>query len=142
MIEFWGNYINGESVYLCENIFVEKKSISNTQNFDDSNIKVIPTTFDMEYTSKLHFEHSNSPVAPRIDGGYYIAFTDKNEYLHVLSYDINDTLIKDFNTNEKAYPQDIVSTDYGFAIYMKEAGSSYHSYISVYNKNFEFTKTV
>ena len=142
MIEFWGNYINGESVYLCENIFVEKKSISNTQDFGDSSIKVIPTTFDMEYTSKLHFEHSNSPVAPRIDGGYYIAFTDRYKYLHVLSYDKDDNLITDFNTTEKAYPHDIVSTDYGFAIYVIEAGSSYHSYLSVYNKNFELINTV
>ena len=142
MIEFWGNYINGESVYLCENIFVEKKAISNTQDFGDSSIKVIPTTFDMEYTSKLHFEHSNSPVAPRIDGGYYIAFTDRYKYLHVLSYDKDDNLITDFNTTEKAYPHDIVSTDYGFAIYVIEAGSTYHSYLSVYDKNFGLTKTV
>ncbi len=24
MVEFWGNYINGELVYLCENVFVKK----------------------------------------------------------------------------------------------------------------------
>ena len=144
MIEFWGKYINDETLYLCENVFIKVKPVKNSQDntFSDEYIKKIETDFDMEYTPTLHFEHSNSPVAPRIDGGYYIAFTDKNKYLHVLSYDINDTLIKDFNTNEKAYPHDIVSTDYGFAIYVIEAGSSYHSYLSVYDKNFGLTKTV
>ena len=144
MVEFWGNYINGEILYLCENVFVKKNSITNTQDDTpaDENIKKIEIDFEMEYTSTLHFEHSNSPVAPRIDGGYYISVTDKDKYLHVLSYNKNDELIKDFNTTEKAYPFDITSTDYGFAIYMLEAGSTYHSYLSVYNKNFELVNTV
>ena len=144
MVEFWGNYINGEILYLCENVFVKKNSITNTQ--DDTpageNIKKIEIDFEMEYTSTLHFEHSNSPVAPRIDGGYYVSVTGKDKYLHVLSFDKDDELIKDFNTNENAYPFDIASTDYGFAIYMKEIGSSYHSYLSVYNKDFELINTV
>lgn len=73
----------------------------------------------MEYISKLHFEHSNSPVASRIDGGYYISVTGKDKYLHILSYDKNDNLIKDFNTTEKSYPYDITSTDYGFVYIIK-----------------------
>ena len=144
MVEFWGNYINGEILYLCENVFVKKNSITNSQEdtFDESYIKTIQSEFQMEYTSKLHFAHSNSPVAPRIDGGYYISVTDKDKYLHVLSYNKNDELIKDFNTNEMAHPFDITSTDYGFAIYMLEYGSSYHSYLSVYNKDFELINIV
>ena len=142
VIEFWGNYINGEIVYLCGYVFVKKKSVSNSQTFGDSQIKKIDTDFEMQYTNKLHFEHSNSPVAPRTNGGYYIAFTDKNKFLHVLSYDKDDNLIKDFNTNEKAYPHDITATDYGFAIYMIEADSTFHSYLNLYNKNFELVNTV
>jgi hypothetical protein len=144
MVEFWANYINGETLYLCENVFVKREPIHNAQNstFVDTDIKIIQTNFEMEYLSKLHFAHSNNPVAPRIDGGYYISITDKDQYLHVLSYDKNDNLIKDFNTNEKAYIFDITSTEYGFAVYMKEVGSSYHSYLSVYNKDFELINTV
>ena len=144
MVEFWGNYINGETLYLCENVFVKRAQITNSQDdtFSDENIKKIETDFEMQYSVQLHYHHSNSPVAPRIDGGYYIAFTDKNSYLHVLSYDKNDNLKNDFNTTEKAFPIDITSTDYGFAIYILEAGSDYHSYLSVYNKNFELVNTV
>ena len=144
MVEFWGNYLNGEVLYLCENVFVKKNSITNTQADTpaDENIKKIETEFEMEYTPTLHFEYSNSPVAPRIDGGYYISVTGKDKFLHVLSFDIDDNLIKDFNTNENAYPFDITATDYGFAIYMVEIGSSYHSYLSVYNKDFELINTV
>ena len=141
-VEFWGTYINGETVYLCGNVFVKKKVIPSSQSYDNSKVKLIETDFAMKYTGQLHFVHSNCPVSPRIDGGYYIAVTDNEEFLHVLSYNKDDSLIKDFNTTEKAYPHDITSTDYGFAVYMIEAGSTYHSYLSLYNKNFELVKTV
>ena len=140
-IEFWGSYINGEKVYLCDYAFVKKKAISSSQEYQDSKIKLIETDFEFQYSETLHFQHSNCPVAPRINGGYYIAFTDKNKFLHILSYDRNDQLLKDFNTTEKAYPYDITATDYGFAIYMEDANSSYHSYIKLYNKNFELVNT-
>ena len=93
MVEFWGNYLNGETLYLCENVFVKRAQITNSQDdtFSDANIKKIETDFEMQYSVQLHYHHSNSPVAPRIDGGYYIAFTDINSYLHVLSYDKNDS---------------------------------------------------
>ena len=68
-IEFWGTYINGEGVYLCENVFVKKKAVPSSQTYDDSKVKLIETDFDMKYTEKLHFEHSNCPVSPRFDGG-------------------------------------------------------------------------
>ena len=114
------------------------------QEFENSNAKSIETNFDMLYSNKLYCEHSNSPAAPRYDLGYYIAFTDKNKYLHVLSYDRNDKLIKDFNIKEKAYPVDIITIgdDEGFAIYMIEADNSYHSYLSLYNKEFQLVKKV
>ena len=96
----------------------------------------------MSYTGKLHFVHSNNPIAPRDNGGYYIAVSDEETYLHVLSYDKNDNLIKDFNTNEKSYPSDIVATDYGFSIYMMDAVNTNHSYLNLYNKNFELINTI
>ena len=141
-VEFWGKYINGSYTYLCDYIYVNKKSISNSQSFDESKIKNIVTDFQVSYANTLHFVHSNFPIAPRDNGGYYIAFTDKNYFLHVLSYDKNDILLKDFNTTEKAYPHDITVTDYGFAIYMREAGSNFHSYINLYNKDFELINVV
>ena len=113
-----------------------------TQEFDNSVVKLKETNFDMLYSNYIHFYHSNSPLAPRSDDGYYIAFTDTSKYLHVLSYDKNDKLLKDFNINEKAYPVDITATDKGFAIYMIEADSEYHSYLSLYNKSFQLIKKV
>jgi hypothetical protein len=141
-IEFWGSYINGEKVYLCDYAFVKKKSISSSQEYSDSKVKLIETEFEMQYMPQLHITYSNCPVAPRINGGYYIAFTDNNKFLRILSYDRNDKLLKDFNTTEKAYPDDITATDYGFAIYVLDAINSNHSYISLYNKKFELINTV
>ena len=141
-IEFWGSYINGEKVYLCDYAFVKKKPVSSSQEYSDSKIKLIETEFDMQFNFQLHITHSNCPIAPRTNGGYYVAFTDKSRFLHVLSYDRNDKLLKYFNTTEKAYPDDITATDYGFAIYVLDAVNSDHSYISLYNKNFELVNTV
>ena len=142
MIEFWGKHPGGLEIYLCDVIYVNKKPISSSQSFDESKIKIIQTNFSMPYVSQLHFARSNFPIAPRSDGGYYIAISDMNKYLHVLSYDKDDNLIKDFNTTDDAYPHDITATDYGFAIYMIEADSSYHSYMKLYNKDYELVNTV
>ena len=142
IVEFWGVHPGGLEIYLCDEIYVNKKSISSAQTFDESKIKIIQTNFSMYYYTQLNFAHSNCPIATRTNGGYYIAITDTNKFLHVLSFDKNDNLIKDLNTTEKGYPHDITETDYGFAIYILEADSTYHSYINLYNKNFELINTV
>ena len=96
--------------------------------FISSKIKIIDTDFTISYENSLHFIHSNCPIAPRDNGGYYIAVTDIDKFLHILSYDKNDNLINDLNTTEKAFPFEITATDYGLATYVQEADSSYHSY--------------
>ena len=141
-VEFWGKYSDDLELYLCDYIYVNKKSVISSQTFAESKIKAIETDFKMSYSNSLHFIHSNSPIAPKDNGGYYIAVTDTEKYLHVLSYDKSDNLIKDFNTTEKAFPNDIASTDYGFAIYMVEASNTNHSYLNLYNKNYELINTV
>ena len=141
-LEFWGKYMNKTDIYFCEIIYVNKKEIASTQTYSESKIKVIKTDFEMIYEFTVHFSHSNCPISPRENGGYYIAFTDMEKYLHILSYDRNDQLIKDFNTNENAYPVDITQTEKGFAIYMIDANNKNHSYLSLYNKEFELVKTI
>ena len=142
LVEFWGNLITGEIIYLCDEVYVKTKPVDSSQESSLNNKKVIETGFKMQYLSKLHFAHSNSPVAPRINGGYYIAVTDQSKFLHILSFDKDDNLLKDFNTTDLAYPQDITETDYGFVYYAVEADSIYHSYLKLYNKNFELINTV
>ena len=141
--EFWGNLINGETIYYCDYVFVKKLPVSSSQQFDETKIKIIETNFTMTYNPWILLTYSNSPVAPRIDGGYYISFSDEDKNLHVLSYDKDDKLIKDFKTNEKAYPFDITATDYGFAIYSLDVNDiNKHSYLSLYNKKFELINTI
>ena len=141
-VEFWGKLLTGETFYLCNNVYVKKKEVSSAQTFSESQIKSIQTNFYMKYSPYLHFEHSNAPVAPRINGGYYVAVTDQFKYLHILSFSKDDKLIKDFNTTDLAYPQDITETDYGFVYYAVEADSGYHSYLKLFNKNFVLINTV
>ena len=141
-IELWAKVVNGDDIYLCDYVYVKKKKVTSTQDFSDSAIKKIETNFKMTYTNQLHFEHSNSAVSPRIDGGYYVSFSDDSKFIHVLSYDKDDNLLKDLNTNEKGYILDITTTDYGFAIYIRDAVNSNHSYLRIYNKIFELINTI
>ena len=46
------------------------------------------------------------------------------------------------NTTEKGHIQDITTTDYGFAVYIRNAVNENHSYLSLYNKNFELINTI
>ena len=96
----------------------------------------------MFYNPSLTFTTSNCPVEPRDDGGYYIAVANTDRYLHILSFDKDDKLLKDFDTGEKARPHDITSTFSGFAVYVMDADKRDHSYITVYNKNFEMINRV
>ena len=141
-IELWARVVSGEIIYLCDYIYAKKKPVSSSQSFSNSKVKKIETGFKVTYTNKLHFERSNSAVAPRADGGYYVAFSDNSRYLHILSYDKDDNLIKDFNTQAKGYILDITTTDYGFAIYIRNADNANHSYLSLYNKFFELINTI
>ena len=142
-IEYWGQLVTGEDFYLCEYIFVKKRNISSEQEFSESNIKKIETDFGMTYSNELHFTYSNSPVAPRIDGGYYVAFSDELKYLHILSYDKDDNLLKNYNTTQKGNIFDITATDYGFVVYILDPDRpKFHSFLSLYNKNFKLINTV
>ena len=58
--------------YLCDIFYVTSEKISDDQEFDETKIKKITTEFKMEYKDAVTFTTSNSPVAPRNDGGYYI----------------------------------------------------------------------
>ena len=150
MIENWHYDLIGNLHYKCKNIFVDINLTSTLKDFNyDEQYSVINTTVTSNYNNKLHFTYSNAPVAPRLYGGYYIAFrSDKDNCIHVLSYDKNNILLKNFNTTKKGYVFDIVATTIGFAIYMKDEDEvilstniQYHSYILVYNINFELVYT-
>lgn len=84
IIEFWGVHPGGLELYLCDEIYVNKKSVSSAQTFDESIIKVIKTNFSMLYNTNLHFARSNYPIATRANGGYYIAITDTNKFCFIL----------------------------------------------------------
>ena len=141
LIEFWGNLINGEVAYSCDYAYVKKKPVSNKQNFNINTVKLIETDFEMHYYGYIYFSCSSSPVAPKVDGSYLIAVSDKSSYLHILHFDRYDNLTKDLNTTKIGYPVDIVETDYGFVVYATTLKGE-ASYLDLYNKNFELIKTL
>jgi predicted nucleic acid-binding protein len=46
-----------------------------------------------------------------------IALAEQSKFLHILSFDKDDNLIKDFNTTDLAYSLDITETDYRFILF-------------------------
>ena len=141
-VEFWGKYVTGKIEYLCEIFYVENEKIPSNQEYADDKIKKITTDFKMHYNTSITFTTSNCPVAPRDDGGYYVAVSNTDKYLHILSFDKDDKLLKDFDTGEKARPHDITSTFIGFAVYVMDADNGDHSYITSYDKNFKMINRV
>ena len=142
-VQFWGNLLNNKIIYLCDTVFVKKKKVLDSQTLRLSNVKLIETNYSVNprYDMYLFLNGGSCHVAPRINGGYYVAFSDNYHYLNILSFDRNDKLIKAFNTTELAEILDITSTDYGFAYYAAEYESLYHAYIKLYNKNFQLINT-
>ena len=141
-VEFWGKYFNGETIYLCDIFYVSKEKVSSEQEYDDSKVKKITTNFKIHYNHTLHFTSSNFSIAIKDDGGYYVAVSNTEKYLHILSFDKDDNLIKDFDTGEKAKPHDITATYLGFAVYVVDASTLDHSYITIYTKKFEYVNRV
>ena len=140
-IQFWGNLINGEILYGCDYAYVRKKNVSKTQTFNTNNIKLIETNFSMYYSGFTNFYPANAAVAPKINGEYLVAVSDITKFIHILHFDRNDNLIRDFNTTKLGYPHDIVETDYGFVLYALYE-DYFRSYLDLYNKNFELINTV
>ena len=88
----------------------------------DSDYEIIKTNINsIRYTSEVRWDTANCPSTPKNDGGYYIIYYDTNtNSLHVLSYNKNDELEYNFDTNYDYYVFDIttISND-GFAFYAK-----------------------
>jgi uncharacterized protein YxeA len=145
MIENWAYDLAGELHYTCFNLYVDNSFNFTLNEINMANdYSIVNTTIQSDYNNKLHFTYSNAVVAPRTHGSYYVAFRSLDDScIHVLSYDKNNTLLKNFNTNIKGYVYDITATSIGFALYLKEETSvdtlSY-SYLLVYNIEFKLVK--
>ena len=142
MIENWAYDLAGELHYTCYNLYVDDKiSFTLSPINISADYSIINTTIQSDYNNKLHFTYSNAVVAPRTHGSYYVAFRSSDDScIHVLSYDKNNKLLKNFNTNIKGYVFDITATSIGFALYLKEESSSATlsiSYLLVYNIKFK-----
>ena len=140
-VEFWGHFMTGHTVYVCRYAYVKKKDVSKKQDYNYNNVKLIETNFDMHYIGLTNFYYANAAVAPKINGEYLVAVSDKLKFIHILQFDRNDNLIKDLNTTNLGFPHDIVETDYGYVLYA-EHDDYFRSYLNLYNKKFELINTV
>ena len=108
----------------------------NSFPFIKDHIRILPETYSSKHEIAIHFGHSEGPIAPKDDGGYYLAYyNSKDSNLHVLEFSSEDELINDFNTKYKAYPHDITTTSKGFALYLVNSSNVDHSFLVSYDKD-------
>ena len=105
--------------------------------FSMEDVKNLSYAFNSSRVDEMFWAPSQNPIAPKQDGGYYLCYREKSNYLHVAEFDKSDKLIKNENLTYKAIPFDIVETNNGFAIYAKEVNNQNHSFLLIYNSKYE-----
>ena len=116
----------------------------------DSDYEVIKTDINsIKYSGGVRWDTANSPITPKNDGGYYVIYYDKySKTLHVLSFNSNNEIEKNFDTEYNYYAFDIITiSNNGFAFYAKGATTeksntailvSYNSKFKRINQVFEW----
>ena len=108
----------------------------NSFPFIKDHMKILPETYASSHEIAIHFGHSEGPISPKDDGGYYLAYyNSKDSNLHVLEFSSQDELKNDFNTKYNAYPHDITTTSKGFVLYLVNSQNVNHSFLVSYDKN-------
>ena len=108
----------------------------NSIPFLKNNIKIVSNEFKSTYEKAIHFGHSEGPIAPKTDGGYYLCYYNINDkHLHVIDFDSNDRIKNNFDTKYNAYPHDIVETTNGFVAYLLDVKDDNHSFLISFDKN-------
>ena len=137
LLEVWGNLLNGQQVYYCQVVNANVKMGSDVDaSFNLDKVSVLTKTWSASRSTAIHFDRGVAPVAPKSDGGYYLAFVDQNtQYCKVVDFDNNDNVLKEYTLSEKAYPLDIVETDNGLSIFFRAVSDVNYSYLVVYDKS-------
>ena len=140
ILEIWGIALNDKLLYDCKIIYTRPKlGYLDEGSFTISKVSTIRNTFSSKRVSSMYFERPQAPIAPKYDGGYYLAYNNKaNNQLTVIEFDSNDKIIAEEELEYKAFPLDIIETDYGFAIYARDYEDENHSFVVTYN--FDYTK--
>ena len=140
ILEIWGVALNNKALYECKIVYTRPKiGNSETGTFTISKVSTLKNTFSSERVGSIYFERPQAPITPKSDGGYYLAYNNKkNNKLTVVEFDKTDKIITEKELGYKAFPLDIIETDFGFAIYARDAEDDDHSFIVIYT--FDYTK--
>ena len=77
----------------------KNEELLNSIPFIREHIRILPKTYSSTHEIAIHFGHSEGPISPKDDGGYYLAYyNSKDTFLHILEFSSNDELENDFNT--------------------------------------------
>ena len=145
ILEVWANALNDQSIYSCEVFYTRPKlGNDNDATFTMDKVSILNNEYYTTRIRPIYFERPHAPIAPKYNGGYYVAFHDiKENYLRVVEYNsedkvVNNNLLKDI---PKAFPLDIIETDYGFAIYCRAVEDSNYAFLVTYTFDYVLRTT-
>ena len=144
LLEIWANVLSGKTVYSCQVVNANEKMGSDVAaEFNLDKVSILSNTFSSARTNQIHFERPQAPVAPKSDGGYYMAYNDYSSgYCKVVEFDSSDNVVKTYTLSEQAYPLDIIETDSGAALYLRSKSDSNYAYLVIYDSSFnQLSKT-
>lgn len=147
LLEVWGINLLNNVVYYCKPVRVITQMGSDANSsFDLSKVSTVDTGVKTYRNSQMFFSHTQAPMAPRSNGGYYILYTaNPDKVLHIRYTESSTAQPKDVNLNIDGYPMDIIETDYGLAIYALSTSDTNYAFIVGLEKNtfrVKFNKTV
>ena len=88
-----------------------------------------------ERQPKIHKVPATAPVAPKTDGGAYIAYAEQTtKYMKVMEIDNELKKVNLFDLNKAGDPIDLQATSFGFVLYARSRFDLNLSYIEAFDK--------
>lgn len=143
ILEAYGYTHAAELVYQCKAVHILQSMGDDSidSDFDLYRVRDYGTQKKAFASEQVFFKHSEAPVAPKAEGGYYMIYSSNPDYtLHIRH--TNDTFtaankVEDVELNITGYPIDIIETDYGLIFYAVNDEDTDNSFVVGLDKEFK-----
>jgi hypothetical protein len=135
-LELWAKNSAGQTVYNCRNIWVSPL-IGTEASVSTIAVKETDLQISAARMIYLFWNRGNAPIAPKLTGGFYIVYTENSSNdTYVAEYSSSLTLVTNNKLGVKGYPCDIVASEAGFMVYLKDVNDNNKAWITTYDNSF------
>jgi hypothetical protein len=138
LVQVWAKSITNEVLYSCKKVYAVKPfgSDGNSQ-LDITTIQSVDVGVKAVPNNNLFFSPSISPVAPKDDGGFYLAYVDATDSnLYVAEYDKAMKQLSKKNLNLQIVPMDLIATPWGFVVFARQGNDTNNGFLIAYNADY------